>query len=92
MTDPTSGLQAMDRRVLELYAGDFFPWDYPDVDVLILAHRRGVRIVERAVEMSAGERASTLHGTLRSTVYYVYRMLLSLVAVQRDTKRRDSQP
>ena len=76
VSDPTSGFQAMNRRVLEVYARDFFPTDYPDVDVLLAARRNGLRIGERPVQMRAGTRASTLHGGLRS-VYYVYKMLLS---------------
>jgi hypothetical protein len=76
VSDPTSGFQAMNRRVLEVYARDFFPTDYPDVDVLLTAYRNGLRVGERPVRMRAGTRASTLHGGLRS-VYYVYKMLLS---------------
>ena len=76
VSDPTSGFQAMNRRVLEVYARDFFPTDYPDVDVLLAAWRNGLRVAERPVRMHAGSRASTLHGGLRS-VYYVYKMLLS---------------
>lgn len=87
VTDPTSGFQAMDRAVLELYAGDFFPWDFPDVDVLLLAHRRGLRIAEVPVRMSAGERPSTLHKSLRAAVYYAYKMILSLAAVSREPRR-----
>jgi len=79
VTDPTSGLQAMNGSVLELYSGDFFPSDYPDVDVLLEAFRRGLRIRECAVEMRPGERPSTLHGGLRS-FYYVYRLTLALWA------------
>ena len=37
VTDPTSGFQALSRRALEFYAGDWFPSDYPDVDVLLCA-------------------------------------------------------
>jgi glycosyltransferase involved in cell wall biosynthesis len=80
VSDPTSGFQAMNRRVLEVYVGDFFPTDYPDVDMLLAAYRHGLRVGERSVEMSKAERASTLHGGLRS-VYYVYKMLLSLWSV-----------
>jgi glycosyltransferase involved in cell wall biosynthesis len=76
VSDPTSGFQAMNRRVLEIYARDFFPTDYPDVDVLLAAWRNGLRVGECPVSMRAGSRASTLHGGLRS-VYYVYKMLLS---------------
>jgi len=77
VTDPTSGFQAINRKVLELYAGDFYPSDYPDVDVLLTAHRHGLRLGERSVNMSAGLRPSSLHGGLRS-VYYAYKMLLSI--------------
>lgn len=86
LTDPTSGFQALDRKALELYVRDFFPWDYPDVDVLMVAHKSGIRIVERSVVMSQGERASTMHGGLKS-FYYVYRMLLSLWAGTRLESR-----
>ena len=80
VTDPTSGFQAMNRKVLELYAADFYPTDYPDVDVLLTAHRHGVRIRECPVTMSAGWRASSLHGGSLRAVYYAYKMLLSVWA------------
>jgi glycosyltransferase involved in cell wall biosynthesis len=92
VSDPTSGFQAMNRRVLEVYASDFFPTDYPDVDVLLAAYRHGLRVGERAVVMSKASRRSTLHGGLRS-VYYVYKMLLSTWS--ESTRRRPaarSQP
>ncbi len=76
VSDPTSGFQGMNRRVLDLYARDFFPTDYPDVDVLLTAFRHGLRVGEHPVRMAEGSRASTLHGGLRS-IYYVYKMLLS---------------
>jgi hypothetical protein len=79
ITDPTSGFQAMNRATLSLYAGDFFPSDFPDVDVLLIAHRHGLRIGEIPVEMSAGLRPSTIHQGLRP-LYYVYKMLLSIWA------------
>jgi len=79
VTDPTSGFQALGRRVLELYAGDSFPSDYPDVDVLLTAHRHGLAVREISVEMHASQRKSTLHGGLRS-IWYVYKMLLAVWA------------
>lgn len=93
VSDPTSGFQAMNRRVLEVYASDFFPTDYPDVDVLLAAYRHGLRVGERSVVMSQGSRRSTLHGGLRS-VYYVYKMLLSTWSVsshRRTRPRRDAR-
>jgi hypothetical protein len=87
VTDPTSGFQALNRRVLELYAGDAFPSDYPDVDVLVVAHRHGLSVREISVVMHAGERPSTLHGGLR-TVWYLYRMVLSLWAASSRRERK----
>jgi glycosyltransferase involved in cell wall biosynthesis len=79
VTDPTSGFQAMNRRVLDFYVRDAFPSDYPDVDVLLAAHRHGLRIGERPVAMAASARPSTLHAGL-APIYYVYKMLLSVWA------------
>ena len=76
VSDPTSGFQVMNRRVLELYAQDFFPTDYPDVDVLLTAFHHGLRVGEHSVRMGEASRKSTLHGGMRS-VYYVYKMLLA---------------
>jgi hypothetical protein len=79
VTDPTSGFQAMNRRTLARYCHDFFPHDYPDVDVLVMAVRNGIRIRECPVSMSKSHRESTLHGGKRA-FYYVYKMLLSMWA------------
>jgi hypothetical protein len=86
ITDPTSGFQALGRRVLALHASDAFPSDYPDVDVLVLAHRHGLAVRECAVKMAESERPSTLHGGLRS-LWYLYRMALSLWAVSARRSR-----
>ncbi len=79
ITDPTSGFQAMNRAVLDLYTLEFFPSDYPDVDVLLEAHRSGLRIRECPVAMNESQRPSTLHGGLKS-LYYIYRLALALFA------------
>jgi glycosyltransferase involved in cell wall biosynthesis len=83
VTDPTSGFQALSRRALALYAGDWFPTDFPDVDVLIAARRAGLRIVEVPTRMAAGTRPSTLHSGWKP-LYYVYKMLLSIWAGSRN--------
>jgi glycosyltransferase involved in cell wall biosynthesis len=86
VTDPTSGFQAMDRAVLRLYARDFFPHDYPDIDVLVTAVRHGLRVREVSTRMCESVRQSTLHGGRRE-LYYAYRMLLALWAA---SARRDA--
>ena len=89
VTDPTSGFQALSRSVLELYVGDIFPSDFPDVDVLLVAHRQGLRVGERPVHMAESPRTSTLHAGL-APVYYVYKMLLSIWAA--STRPTASRP
>jgi glycosyltransferase involved in cell wall biosynthesis len=86
VSDPTSGFQAMNRRVLEVYRADFFPADYPDVDVLLAAYRHGLRVGERPVRMLAANRASTMHGGLQS-IYYIYKMMLSTFSSWSLSKR-----
>lgn len=86
VTDPTSGFQAMNAAALRLYVQDFFPHDYPDVDVLVAASRHGLRLRETASVMQAGLRESRLHGGFR-TFYYVYKMLVSLWAASGNVKR-----
>jgi glycosyltransferase involved in cell wall biosynthesis len=90
VSDPTSGFQAMNRHVVEVYSRDSFPTDYPDVDVLLGAYRHGLRVGERPAAMAKAERASTLHGGLRP-VYYVYKMLLSTWASSASKRGRPVQ-
>jgi glycosyltransferase involved in cell wall biosynthesis len=80
VTDPTSGFQAMNRRTLQLFASSWYPSDYPDVDVLLLAHRRGLRLAEHPVAMEPSPRPSMLHSGWMP-FYYAYRMMLSLWAL-----------
>jgi len=87
ISDPTSGFQAMSPRVVELFTDDFFPADYPDVDVLIAAARAGLRIGEQPVEMSEGTRPSSLHGGFVRSLYYIYKMLLSTWSTSRRLDR-----
>jgi glycosyltransferase involved in cell wall biosynthesis len=79
LTDPTSGFQALNRRAMQLFLSDWFPADYPDVDVLVLAHRCGLRLREQPVRMAPEARASSLHSGWKP-LYYCYKMLLSLWA------------
>jgi len=86
VTDPTSGFQAMNAATLELYVQDFFPADYPDVDVLVTASRHGLRVRECASVMQPELRRSRLHGGIRA-FYYVYKMLVSMWAASRGGRR-----
>lgn len=77
ITDPTSGFQAMNRRTMSFYQQDFYPYDYPDADMLLRVHYEGLSFHEEPIRMLAGPPGKSMHSGLRP-VYYVYKLLLSL--------------
>ncbi|MCA8921756.1 MAG: glycosyltransferase family 2 protein [Planctomycetes bacterium] len=78
VTDPTSGYQALGRRVFEYFQSDLFPADYPDADVLILLHRAGFRAEEQPVAMKPNPIGQSMHGGLIRPMFYVFKMFLSI--------------
>lgn len=78
ITDPTSGFLAMDRSAMEILASDVYPHDYPDADVIILLHRRGLRVVEVAVTMYRSY-GKSMHSGVIKPFYYAYKMGLSIL-------------
>lgn len=77
VTDPTSGFQAMNRRVMGFYASDAYPSDYPDADVIIMLHRRGFTFKEIPVKMKRLYGKVSMHSGLKP-FYYTFKMLLSI--------------
>lgn len=76
ITDTTSGFRLYGRRAIEFFAEDY-PEDYPEVEVLILAHKKGLRIEEvpaRLEPRTAGKSSIT---TPRA-VYYMIKVLLAI--------------
>ena len=78
LSDPTSGLQALSTRALELYATGVFPVDYPDADMLVLLDRNGLKVTEAAVTMEEKPESPSMHSGI-GTLYYVYKMTLAIV-------------
>jgi glycosyltransferase involved in cell wall biosynthesis len=89
ITDPTSGFQALNRKVLTFYAGDAYPMDYPDSDVLLALHFAGFRIREVPVVMRPRTRGESIHGGWK-TIYYLAKMFLamSMVLLRHFRRRR----
>jgi len=77
VTDPTSGFQAMNKRVMKFYASDAYPVDYPDADVIIMLHRRGFTFREIPVTMKRLHGKVSMHSGLRP-FYYTFKMFLSI--------------
>jgi glycosyltransferase involved in cell wall biosynthesis len=93
LTDPTSGFQALSREVMEFFAQDNYPSDYPDADTLIVLHHAGFRVVEVPVTMRARLSGESMHSSLKP-IYYVIKMTLSILVVllRKQTKMSAVRP
>jgi len=79
-TDPTSGMQALSRRAVRFFTSGVFPCDYPDSDVIVMAHLAGLTVKELPVTMRSREGGASMHSGLKP-FYYAVKMLLSLFIV-----------
>jgi len=77
VTDTTSGFQALNRRGIALFAGDY-PSDYPEVEATVLVFKHRLRLVEVPVQMRHREHGQSSITFLRS-VYYMFKVTLALV-------------
>ncbi|MGQ9595038.1 MAG: glycosyltransferase family 2 protein [Anaerolineae bacterium] len=80
VTDPTSGFQALNARVLRFLAWDNYPTDFPDTDVLVHLHLAGFRVQEVPVTMRERMAGVSMHSAWRA-FYYVAKMFLSILMV-----------
>ncbi len=78
ITDPTSGYRALNNRVLGFLVNDFFPYDYPDADMIVLVHRAGFSIKELSMKMHGRKDGTSMHSGLKP-VYYVFKVFLSML-------------
>jgi glycosyltransferase involved in cell wall biosynthesis len=77
--DVTTGFQAMNRRVLDLFITDIFPCDYPDADVILLLSELNFRIREVPVTMHQDMSGKSLHNNPLNVLYYIFKMSLSML-------------
>jgi len=86
ITDPTSGFQCLNRKAFELFSRGQFPHDFPDADVLLMAHYAGFRVKEVPVVMVERSGGESMHAGLKP-LYYVIKMILSIVMVFLSQRR-----
>jgi len=90
ITDPTSGMVGLNRRVAKIFLSEFFPLDFPDADVVIMLARMGFKIKEVPVEMRASKRRGSMHSGVVKPIYYFFKMSTSMIhfALRRDLKEK----
>ena len=76
LTDTTSGFRAVNRSVIE-FLSRVYPDDYPEVEALVLLHKKGFAIMEVPVIMSErkGGKSSI---TASKSAYYMVKVLLAV--------------
>jgi glycosyltransferase involved in cell wall biosynthesis len=83
VTDTTSGFRAAGPEAIALFARAY-PHDYPEVETVIVAHRAGLRVQERPVEMRLRQGGASSITPFRSAYY----MIKVLLAIGVETLRR----
>jgi glycosyltransferase involved in cell wall biosynthesis len=76
LTDTTSGFRAYGRKAIELF-NNYYPEDYPEVEALIVAHKKRLNIKEVPVRMRARSKGRSSITSLRA-VYYMIKVFLAV--------------
>ena len=76
VTDTTSGFRVYGKKAIAFFSS-FYPEDYPEVEALILAHKKGLGIEEVAAEMGP-RMAGKSSITIPRAVYYMVKVLLAI--------------
>lgn len=92
ITDPTSGLQGMNRKVFEYYSQfDNFDTNYPDANMIVQMALLGFRIQEIPAVMHAREAGTSMHFGIIEPILYMFIMVFSTLNVYiRNRKKRGS--
>jgi glycosyltransferase involved in cell wall biosynthesis len=86
VTDPTSGFRAVDRQGIRLFSEEY-PSDYPEVEALISAYKRGLNFQEVSTEMRDRQGGTSSIGIL-SALFYMVKVTLSVsVGFFREMRR-----
>ena len=85
LTDTTSGFRAVNREVIE-FLSRAYPDDYPEVEALVLLHKKGFAIIEIPVIMSERKGGKSSITASRSAYYMVKVLLAVFVDLLKEVK------
>ena len=89
ITDPTSGLQGMNRKVFEYYSHfDNFDTNYPDANMIVQMALLGYNIQEIPAVMHAREGGTSMHFGIIEPILYMFIMVFSTANVYIRSKKR----
>jgi glycosyltransferase involved in cell wall biosynthesis len=78
INDVTSGMWAMNAKVMHLYCSNLFPHKYPDADVILWTCMNMLKIAEIPVQMY-GNTKKSMHAGFAHPVKYGLRMIVSML-------------
>ncbi|MFI5296246.1 MAG: glycosyltransferase family 2 protein [Thermodesulfovibrionales bacterium] len=76
LTDTTSGFRLYGKKTIEFFSV-LYPEDYPEVEALILAHKKGLRVSEVPAEIDARKSGRSSITAARAG-YYMVKVLLAI--------------
>lgn len=76
ITDPTSGMRMVNRRVVEYFAEEY-PKDYPEPETVVSILKKGMSVKEIPVEMKARQ-AGVSSISPKKSVYYMIKVSLAV--------------
>ena len=77
ITDPTSGLRVVNRKVINIFA-KHYPSDYPEPETIVALLESGYKVEEMPVLMNEREHG-TSSITLSKSVYYMIKVSIAIV-------------
>lgn len=81
VTDPTSGLKGLRKKIINYYAfSDNFSPDYPDADILIMAKRAGFLFYEFPIIVNERTQGQSMHSGLKP-IYYFVKFILNISVI-----------
>ena len=77
MTDPTSGYRMCNRKIIELFAGNY-PKDYPEPETTTWILRKKLKVLEIPVIMRAREEGVSSI-SLKKSFYYMFKVTMAII-------------
>ncbi|MCL1852351.1 MAG: glycosyltransferase family 2 protein [Peptococcaceae bacterium] len=79
LTDTTSGFRAINRKGIELFSR-YYPGDYPEVETIVYAASRGLKIKEVSVDMQHRQHGKSSI-SLFNGLYYMVKVTIMLLLI-----------
>jgi glycosyltransferase involved in cell wall biosynthesis len=87
ITDPTSGMRLVNRKIIELFAREY-PRDYPEPETVVTILKKGFRVEEIPVQMLARQSGKSSI-SMNKSVYYMFKVSIACwIAALSSNKRQ----